>query len=341
MIIILGVGSGNVQAEGDLHKVMGYSEDVTDFTVSNVVETFDASTIDIAFDAGLVAEIPVEIVVENEGGSSFGTYRLKMSEDGLYGYNPEEQLKVSGEVSAMVPMQGAKKNIFGKYDPDLLEEATIDIEDLENFQYQELEYLPGAKTVIDEPGEYYVMFRIKGTMGATEAFLKVIESEEAPDALDEMFEAPEMVEAIPSNTRILLDGEEISFDAYNIEGNNFFKLRDLAYALNQSQKEFDVNWIEEDRTIEILGGRPYTLVGGEMESRDSVDSLGLINNDPVIFNSEEIDLLAYNIGGNNYFKLRDIAGLIDFGVTWDAESRTIEIKTENSYVEEIPQKQIF
>src|SRR5690554_3829468 len=195
MMIIFNTGIYTTEATGDLYQVKGYSEDVADFSVTNVVETFDATTIDKAFDAGLIAELPVEIVVENEGGSSFGAYRLERTEDGLYGYNPDEQLEISGEVSTSIPIEGAKKNIFGKYDPDQLEEVTLGIEELDGFEYQEFEYLPGAKIRIDEPGDYYVMFRIKGTMGATEAFITVVDPEEEREPELGQEEVPEIVKA--------------------------------------------------------------------------------------------------------------------------------------------------
>jgi hypothetical protein len=43
---------------------------------------------------------------------------------------------------------------------------------------------------------------------------------------------------------------------------------------------------------------------------------------------------AYNINGNNYFKLRDIAAAVDFGIDWDADSSTITANTSKSYVAE-------
>ena len=341
MMIIFNTGIYTTEATGDLYQVKGYSEDVADFKVSNVVETFDATTIDKAFDAGLIAELPVEIVVENNGGSSFGAYRLERSESGLYGYNPDAQLTVIGEVSTMIPVEGAKKNIFGMYNEDQLEQVTLKIDDLEDHEYQDMEYLPGAKIIIDQPGDYYIMFRIKATMGATEAFLRVVDSVEDGQAVEKQEEVPEIVKATPSNVKVVIDGTEISFDAYNIGGNNFFKLRDIAYSLNQSGKSFAVNWIEEDRIIEIESGESYSEIGGEMEPGTTTEMEGVINRDPILYNGEEIELLAYNIGGNNYFKLRDVAERLDFGVSWDPQSRTVEINTDNSYVEEIPQKQIF
>ena len=43
---------------------------------------------------------------------------------------------------------------------------------------------------------------------------------------------------------------------------------------------------------------------------------------------------AYNIGGNNYFKLRDIGEAFDFGVDWDQDAQTISINTGKGYTPE-------
>lgn len=338
--IIMLTGWSNIFAEGDLYDVYGYEEDDADFTVSNVVDTFDASLIDRAFDAGLVAEIPVEITLVNEGGSSFAAYSLEKTDSGMYGYNPDEQLAIEGEVVTLIPAEGAEKNIFGQYSPEDMEEVTLDVNELGNYEYQELTYLPGAKIIFEQPGDYYVLFRIKATMGATEAFVRVVDTADEPEeGQNQEEEADIPVEAIPSNARILVDGEELAFDAYNVNGNNYFKLRDLAYTLSGSQKEFDITWNSEERIIGIIPESPYTALGGEMQVDGTNQTTGILNVDPILMDGEEIKLLGYNIGGNNYFKLRDIASQLDFGVSWEAESKTVIINTDNSYIEDIPQKQ--
>jgi len=54
----------------------------------------------------------------------------------------------------------------------------------------------------------------------------------------------------------------------------------------------------------------------------------------ITLNGDEVILTGYNINGNNYFKLRDIAEAVDFGVTWEADSHTVAIDTESPYVPE-------
>lgn len=54
----------------------------------------------------------------------------------------------------------------------------------------------------------------------------------------------------------------------------------------------------------------------------------------VIVNGKEVAFEAYNINGNNYFRLRDMAKAFDISVTWDGNSNTIIIDTSKGYVEE-------
>jgi hypothetical protein len=51
----------------------------------------------------------------------------------------------------------------------------------------------------------------------------------------------------------------------------------------------------------------------------------------VFVNGNEVKLEAYNIGGNNFFKLRDIGNEVDFSVVWDGEGQRILIDTSRGY----------
>ena len=51
----------------------------------------------------------------------------------------------------------------------------------------------------------------------------------------------------------------------------------------------------------------------------------------IYVNGVETQLEAYNINGNNFFKLRDLGILADFYVGWNAETRTVEIRTDKEY----------
>ena len=131
--------------------------------------------------------------------------------------------------------------------------------------------------------------------------------------------------ARPTQSRIIVDGEQKSFDAYNINGNNFFKLRDLAYILNGTSKQFAVEWDGVNNAISLISGKAYTIVGGEMTGKGEGNKIVNPTSSELFIDGEEILLTAYHIEGNNYFKLREIAAIIDFEVDWSEAERTATI----------------
>ena len=71
------------------------------------------------------------------------------------------------------------------------------------------------------------------------------------------------VSANPNSSAVLVNGENVAFDAYTIDGSNYFKLRDLAYVLNGTEKQFAVGWDNASKTIALTSGQANTAVGGE------------------------------------------------------------------------------
>ena len=75
-----------------------------------------------------------------------------------------------------------------------------------------------------------------------------------------------------------------------------------------------------------------TEVGGELANDlDSYEKV-MPTNARIFIGDNEIFPTAYNINGNNYFKLRDIAKELDFGVDW--KNWTVVIDTTTGYMDE-------
>jgi alpha-tubulin suppressor-like RCC1 family protein len=140
--------------------------------------------------------------------------------------------------------------------------------------------------------------------------------------------------AKPTASTVFVNGKPIVFDAYNIKDNNFFKLRDLAFVLSGSEKQFEPVWDGESNAIRITGGKPYTVVGGEMSSKGAETKMPTPTSSKIYLDGKEVSFTAYNIDGNNYFKLRDVAAAFDFGVSWNGADNTISIDTSTGYVPE-------
>ena len=141
------------------------------------------------------------------------------------------------------------------------------------------------------------------------------------------------VSATPTASTVLVNGKQTAFDAYNIDGANYFKLRDLAFVLSGTAKQFQVGWDNASKTIALTSGQGYTAVGGELSAGASGNQSAVPTGSKLLADGEEVSLTAYNIGGNNYFKLRDIGALFDFGIGWDSDTRTITIDTSAGYTE--------
>jgi hypothetical protein len=119
--------------------------------------------------------------------------------------------------------------------------------------------------------------------------------------------------------------------AYNIGGNNYFKLRDVAYILAGTQKQFAVDWDAAANAITLTAGAPYVPVGGELASDAAGNKTPTPTASRVLLDGREVSLAAYNIAGNNYFKLRDIGEVFDFEIDWNDETDTIVIDTSARY----------
>ncbi len=143
------------------------------------------------------------------------------------------------------------------------------------------------------------------------------------------------VTAAPTASTVLVNGEKKAFDAYNIEGSNYFKLRDLAYVLNGTDKQFEVGWDAAANAISLTSGKAYTAAGGEMAAQESpAQAEAVRSSSKILLDGAEVALTAYTINGNNYFKLRDLGQAFDFGVGWDGEAQTISIDTSTGYTAE-------
>ncbi|MEN6351015.1 MAG: phosphodiester glycosidase family protein [Syntrophomonas sp.] len=138
--------------------------------------------------------------------------------------------------------------------------------------------------------------------------------------------------AIPSTSALQIDDTAVRIEAYNINGSNYFKLRNLAMALNGSDKQFEVSWDENKKAINIITQKPYSVSGGELAVIGSDIKNATPTTAALYINGSQANFTAYQIGGNNYFKLRDLGQAIDFGVSWDQSANKVVINTASVYI---------
>ena len=130
---------------------------------------------------------------------------------------------------------------------------------------------------------------------------------------------------------IKLDGSAVTPAGYNINDENYFKLRDIAYLMNGKTAQFSVGWDAATGSITLMAEDAYLKVGGEMAKVASKPTIRE-SNARVLVNGTAVPMTAYNIDGNNYFRLRDIGEKMGFGVDYDAANRVILIKSPEPVV---------
>ena len=142
------------------------------------------------------------------------------------------------------------------------------------------------------------------------------------------------ITANPISSAVIVNGKSVTFNAYEIEGNNYFKLRDLAYVLNGTKKQFEVTWDGDSNAISLTSGQPYTAAGGEMSGKGVNIKFPTLTVSKIMLNGSLVNFTAYTIDGNNYFKLRGLGEAFDFGVVWDGTGNSVRIDTHTEYTTE-------
>ncbi len=129
-----------------------------------------------------------------------------------------------------------------------------------------------------------------------------------------------------ANTQtIYVDLDKYDVLAYNINGNNYFKLRDIAKMLTGSSKTFDVTYDASTNSINMLSSFLYTETGSELRPGDGATRTAYSSSAFLTYDGIPIKVTCYNINGNNYFKLRDITDALDCHVNWNSEKQIIQL----------------
>lgn len=117
-----------------------------------------------------------------------------------------------------------------------------------------------------------------------------------------------------TTSSLFLNDSRVFITGFNINGSNYFRIRDLAKALNGTGARFEVTWNAAANQVELLTGQPYT---GEAENRYVSGQAPVVpSTAQLMVDGQSVDVTAYNIGGSNFYKLRDLSALLGYEVIW-------------------------
>ena len=138
-------------------------------------------------------------------------------------------------------------------------------------------------------------------------------------------------EVIPSPQSIYINGEKTALSAYLINNNNYFRLRDIAQAL-----DIGIDWDAAANSVYIDASKPYLPQPSPSSPPADGAPAGVeVSRQKLFLNGEEVHLAAYLIDGSNYFKLRDLGQALNFSVDWDSETQSVRIDTSKQYTPEL------
>ena len=132
-------------------------------------------------------------------------------------------------------------------------------------------------------------------------------------------EQPAGTQANPTNDKLTSDGVLQNPTVYKIGDSNYFKIRDLAAILNGTGKQFSVGYDNEKQSVTATTGQGYTKLDGDLAGPPAGQETAEASSDAIYVNGQKVEAEVYKIGGNNYFKLRDLGKALDFYVGWSKD----------------------
>lgn len=124
----------------------------------------------------------------------------------------------------------------------------------------------------------------------------------------------------------------IDIYSYNINNESYFMLRDIAYILNNTNKQINILWDSEKNAIKILNNVEYTSTDSHLHNIEKSKPTYIIPSPTDIYLDEDkIDITSYKIDDSNYIRLQDIMLLLDICMLYDENNKLVGIDTSLTY----------
>ena len=131
--------------------------------------------------------------------------------------------------------------------------------------------------------------------------------------------------AVPALASVSVNGTQTKLPAYNIDGNNYVRVRDVAVLLLGTESGFDVQWNEGLRRVELQSRTVYEPLGTENEPLPAGSRTTQSIVEPTVADGVANMVAAYQMDGCTYYKLRSLGDLCGFQVDWNEETQTVEV----------------
>ena len=225
---------------------------------------------------------------------------------------PAEKTEVKQPTKAEEMVKDAKEagKEVAKDAKEAMTDAKEKVEEKGKEAVKEIDKEAKEKFEKEHPGQKY----IGGADGPTQIYTKT-----------------ESKDVKATTQKVKLDGKDVVIYGYNIDGYNYFKLRDLAAVLKDTKAKFGVEY--KDAMVTLTKGADYKLA--ETDQKEvKAESKGMLTNDKVMVGDKALTATAYKVDDSNYYKLRDLGEALGFGVDYDKATNTVLLMSEKEAAKE-------
>ena len=134
--------------------------------------------------------------------------------------------------------------------------------------------------------------------------------------------------AKPQMVDILLNDELLKASFYQIDGNNYVQLKDLAQILVNKSAKFNIGSDKKNNAIEIIPGKKYVFNNTTYDVKKNTPKKISSSTTKISINGKVQNMKTYVIDGVTYFKLRDLAKPLGFEVGYDEKAKKVKITTK-------------
>lgn len=132
-----------------------------------------------------------------------------------------------------------------------------------------------------------------------------------------------------SSQSVYVDGKDTGVKGYNINDNNYFKLRDIAALLDGKDAEFNVSYDNDRESVMITSKSDYNKTENDLVALKDSDSEIKKSTHKVFVNGVRHSFSVYTIDGYNYFQLRQLGKTIGFDVNFDEKNNSVLIDSKS------------
>lgn len=148
------------------------------------------------------------------------------------------------------------------------------------------------------------------------------------------FAESKTVDAVKNTKKVTLDGEEVKVGAYDVEGYNYLKLRDVAAILNTKKCQFNIGFDKPRMLITVELAKGYEKVEGDLAEIKDEKAKAIVSVKKILVNGEEKEIKTALINEYNYMQLRDLGSLVGLDVKYDKVNKVIMLKSDAEAKEE-------